>query len=90
MHRPPLALGSVGLSPHHLPYPGANGSDVVAVSEIIRAQVAERLGITLEPEVRLLGTFTHQNIDKLRRKFVPGGGEPAWARVLGAPEKGSG
>ena len=86
--------GNVGLSPYHIlsicTYPGATGSDVVALSDIIRAQVTERLGIVLEPEVRLLGDFTHKDIEKLRREFVPGVGEPAWALGLGAPEKGSG
>ena len=81
--------GNVGLSPHHIlaicTYPGATGSDVIAVSDIVRAQVTERLGITLEPEVRLLGNFTRIDLDTLRREFVPGAGEPSWARGLGAP-----
>ena len=82
--------GNVGLSPHHIlaicTYPGATGSDVVALSDLIRAQVTERLGIALEPEVRLLGNFTHKDNEKLRRKFVPGVGEPEWALGLGNPE----
>ena len=86
--------GKVGLSPHHIlaicTYSGATGSDVIALSDIIRTQVTERLGITLEPEVRLLGNFTHKNLDTLRKQFVPGVGEPTWALGLGAPEEGSG
>ena len=86
--------GKVGLSPHHIlaicTYPGATGSDVIALSDIVRAQVTERLGISLEPEVRLLGNFTRIDLDTLRKEYVPGVGEPSWALGLGAPEEGSG
>ncbi len=86
--------GVVGLSPHHIlaicTYPGATGSDVIALSEIIRTRVTERLGITLEPEVRLIETFQQKNVESLHSQFVPGVGEPAWALGLGAPEEGSG
>jgi UDP-N-acetylmuramate dehydrogenase len=86
--------GNVGLSPYHIlaicTYPEATGSDVVALGDIIRTRVSERLGIILEPEVRLLGDFTRENLENLRREFVQGVGEPAWALGLGAPDEGSG
>ena len=45
-HRQPLVLVNHG---------DATGADVLAVAELIRADVADRLGVSLELEPRVLG-----------------------------------
>ncbi|HEY6872149.1 MAG TPA: FAD-binding protein [Geobacteraceae bacterium] len=83
--------GAVGLSPHHIlaicGYPGATGSDVVALGLLVRSRIRERFGIALEPEVRLLGRLAYKDIGTFteRNPFVPGSAEPAWALGMGAP-----
>ena len=87
--------GQVGLSPHHIlaicGYPGARGTDVVALSRLIRARIYERFDIVLEPEVRLLGRLENEDCAAFveRNPFVPGAGEPAWAVGMGVPRQSS-
>jgi UDP-N-acetylmuramate dehydrogenase len=87
--------GPVGLSPHHIlaicGYSGAMGSDVVALSLLVQARIQERFGITLEPEVRLLGRLEYKDIGTFteRNPFIPGIDEPIWALGMGVPEQSS-
>ena len=82
--------GPVGLSPHHIlalrTFPGATGSDVLALSRLLAASVRERFGVGLEPEVRLLGTLARPADDlAARHPRLPGTAEPEWATSLGRP-----
>jgi len=87
--------GAVGLSPHHIlaicGYPGAAGSDVVALGRLVQARIRERFGIALEPEVRLVGRLKYRDIGTFteRNPFMPGIDEPVWARGMGVPEQSS-
>ena len=81
--------GAVGLSDLHLlalcNRGGATGTDVLAVSELIRRTVRERLDIDLQREVILLGDFPDMDVDAYARAHPrqAGAGEPAWARATG-------
>lgn len=56
--------GNVGLSSRHalaiVNRGGARASDVVAFASMVRGRVVQRFGVTLEPEVRLLGFATEE------------------------------
>jgi UDP-N-acetylmuramate dehydrogenase len=56
-----LRVGGASVSEKHANFivaaPGARASDVVGLIEELRALVADRAGIRLEPEVRLIGSF---------------------------------
>lgn len=79
--------GPVGLSDLHLlalcNRGGATGTDVLAVSELIRRTVRERLDIDLQREVILLGDFPDVDVDAYARAHPKqaGEGEPDWARA---------
>jgi UDP-N-acetylmuramate dehydrogenase len=86
--------GPVGLSPHHVvalcAYPGASGSDVMALASLVQAQIRERFEVTLEPEVRLLGSLAYRDLQLLDRyQLVHGNSEPGWALGLGIPDSPS-
>jgi UDP-N-acetylmuramate dehydrogenase len=55
------AVGGARVSSLHANYiineGGAQAADVVALADKVRQRVAERTGITLEMEVKLLGEF---------------------------------
>ena len=84
--------GPVGLSPHHVvaicAYPGASGSDVMSLASLVQAQIRERFEVRLDPEVRLLGSLAHRDLQFFldRHQLVPGMGEPGWALGLGTPD----
>lgn len=84
--------GPVGLSPYHVlaicTYAGASGSDVMALASLVQAGVRDRFKITLQPEVRLLGSLAYRDLQLLleRYQFVPGTSEPGWALGLGTPD----
>lgn len=84
--------GSVGLSPHHVlaicAYPGASGSDVMALSSLVHTRIRDQFGITLQPEVRLLGSLEFRDLHLFleRYQLVPGVKEPDWALGLGTPD----
>ena len=79
--------GKVGLSERHVlalcNRGGATGTDVLAVSGLVRRQVAERLGIDLEPEPKTLGEMPDLDLDAYAaaHPYTPGAGEPDWARA---------
>lgn len=81
--------GRVGLSDRHIlalcNRGGATGTDILAVSGLVRRQVAERLGIALEPEPKLLGDAGDIDLDAYAadHPYTPGAGEPDWARATG-------
>lgn len=54
-----LRVGSAEVSPKHANFiqadPGGTAADVRAVIDRVRRQVAERLGVTLTPELRMVG-----------------------------------
>jgi UDP-N-acetylmuramate dehydrogenase len=54
-----LRIGSAEVSPKHANFiqcdPGGSADDVLAVIERVRSVVAEATGISLAPEVRLVG-----------------------------------
>lgn len=54
-----MRLGRAGISPKHalalVAYRGARASDIVTLARRIQETVADRTGVILEPEVRLLG-----------------------------------
>jgi UDP-N-acetylmuramate dehydrogenase len=83
--------GPVGLSPHHIlavcTYPGATGSDVSGLAQLILSRVRSRLGISLHPEVRILGSIEDDSVDRFesRNTHSPGLSEPDWATGLGVP-----
>jgi len=87
--------GPVGLSPHHVvalcAYPGASGSDVMALASLVQAQIRERFEVTLEPEVRLLGSLAYRDLQLFldRYQLVHGNSEPGWALGLGTPDSPS-
>jgi len=84
--------GPVGLSPHHVvaicAYPGASGSDVMTLANLVKAQIRDRFPVTVEPEVRLLGSLASRDLHSFleRYQFVPGKSEPGWAIGLGTPD----
>ncbi len=81
--------GPVGLSELHLlalcNRGGATGTDVLAVSELIRRTVRERLDIDLQREVILMGDFPEVDLDAYAAAHPreAGEGEPDWARSTG-------
>ena len=81
--------GAVGLSELHLlalcNRGGATGTDVLAVSELIRRTVRERLDIDLQREVILLGDFPDVDLDAYEAAHPreAGEGEPDWATSTG-------
>jgi len=87
--------GPVGLSPHHVvaicAYPGASGSDVIALASLVQARISDRFGITLQPEVRLLGSLAYRDLQLFleRHQLIPGTSEPGWALGLGTPDSTS-
>jgi UDP-N-acetylmuramate dehydrogenase len=87
--------GPVGLSPHHVlaicAYPGASGSDVMALASLVQARIRDRFDITLQAEVRLLGSLSFRDLQLFleRHQFIPGTSEPGWALGLGTPDLSS-
>lgn len=81
--------GPVGLSDRHVlalcNRGGATGTDVLAVSGLVRRRVRQRLGIELEPEPKLLGARPDIDLDAYlaAHPFTAGAGEPDWARATG-------
>lgn len=81
--------GRVGLSDRHIlalyNRGGATGSDVLAVSGLVRRQVEERLGIDLEMEPKVLGDAADIDLDAYAaaHPYTPGDAEPDWARATG-------
>ena len=51
-------LGGVGVHEHQavvvVNYAGAGGAEVIALTQAMQASIAEKFGITLEPEVRII------------------------------------
>lgn len=82
--------GRVGLSDRHIlavcNRGGATGTDVLAVSGLVRRQVRQRLGIDLEPEPKVLGEVGEIDLDAYAaaHPYTPGDAEPEWARATGA------
>lgn len=84
--------GTVGLNPYHILAlcflgPASSGSEIFALSKLIKTRVRDQFNISLDYEVRFLGEIQKIEVeDFLKEKiFSPGKGEPEWVKQLGLP-----